>query len=87
MDIEEFRKSAHQTIDFICDYYKNIEKYPVQSQVKPGEIASKMPKEAPQGKVQQNKAMDFDHEYKLEIMSLMKTSLFAIYFIFCNSLY
>ncbi|KAG5232755.1 tyrosine decarboxylase [Salix suchowensis] len=34
-------------IDFIADYYKNIENYPVQSQVKPGYLLTKLPDTAP----------------------------------------
>ncbi|EEF23988.1 aromatic amino acid decarboxylase, putative, partial [Ricinus communis] len=34
-------------IDFIAEYYKNIEKYPVQSQVQPGYLSTKLPKSAP----------------------------------------
>lgn len=49
MDIEEFRKNGYKTIDLICDYFKDIESRPVQSQVKPGDISSKFPKDAPQG--------------------------------------
>jgi aromatic-L-amino-acid decarboxylase len=38
MDSQEFRKYGHQLVDWIGDYYDQIEKYPVKSQVKPGEI-------------------------------------------------
>lgn len=38
MDSKDFRKYGHQLIDWIGDYYDEIEKYPVKSQVKPGEI-------------------------------------------------
>ncbi|WCJ43696.1 Tyrosine decarboxylase [Euphorbia peplus] len=34
-------------IDFIADYYNNIEKYPVQSQVQPGYLSSEVPLSAP----------------------------------------
>ncbi|XP_065853493.1 4-hydroxyphenylacetaldehyde synthase-like [Euphorbia lathyris] len=34
-------------IDFIADYYNNIEKYPVQSQVQPRYLSSKIPLSAP----------------------------------------
>ena len=33
MDAEQLRQNAHQMVDFIADYYKNIETYPVLSQV------------------------------------------------------
>jgi hypothetical protein len=36
--IEEFRKNTHQLFDWIADYHKNIESYPVKSTVQPGSI-------------------------------------------------
>ncbi|XP_076886311.1 tyrosine decarboxylase-like [Bidens hawaiensis] len=47
LDPDEFRKQAHTVVDFIADYYSNIEKYPVCSQVKPGFLTETMPKSAP----------------------------------------
>jgi len=47
MDIDEFKKSAHEFIDWIVEYYKNIETYPVKSQVKPHEIFNKLPDNPP----------------------------------------
>jgi hypothetical protein len=47
MTVAEFRKNAHTTIDLICDYFTNVDKYPVVSQVKPNEVAQKLPKMAP----------------------------------------
>ncbi len=44
----QFRKEGKKVIDWIADYYENIEKYPVLSQVKPGEIMSKLPLSAPE---------------------------------------
>ncbi|KAF8414010.1 hypothetical protein HHK36_002008 [Tetracentron sinense] len=47
LDPEEFRKQAHQTVDFIADYYKSIETYPVLSQVEPGYLRPRLPETAP----------------------------------------
>ncbi|PON66963.1 Aromatic-L-amino-acid decarboxylase [Trema orientale] len=47
LDPEEFRKQAHQMVDFIADYYTKIESYPVLSQVQPGYIRTRMPDKAP----------------------------------------
>jgi len=38
MNTNQFRKYAHELVDWIADYYSEIEKYPVMSQSKPGEI-------------------------------------------------
>lgn len=33
MDAEQLREHGHKMVDFIADYYKNIESFPVLSQV------------------------------------------------------
>ncbi len=43
----QFREEGKKIIDWIADYYENIEKYPVLSQVKPGEIKGKLPENPP----------------------------------------
>lgn len=47
MSPEDFRRQGHAVIDWIADYYKNIEKFPVLSRVAPGQIRSSLPAEAP----------------------------------------
>lgn len=47
LDPEEFRKQAHQMVDFIADYYKQIETYPVLSQVQPDYLRNRLPGTAP----------------------------------------
>lgn len=47
MNENEFRKYGYKIIDKIAEYLTNIEKYPVRSQVSPGDIKSKIPAEAP----------------------------------------
>ena len=43
MNLEDFRKHGHAAIDWIADYYKNIESLPVLSKVKPGQIRASLP--------------------------------------------
>lgn len=45
---KEFRKHAHQFVDWMADYYESIESYPVKPQVRPREIYDQIPEEAPQ---------------------------------------
>ncbi len=47
MSPEEFRKQGKQMIDWIADYYETVEKHPVLSQAKPGEIKSQLPEAPP----------------------------------------
>ena len=48
MTTDEFRKEGYKVIDWIADYYENIETYPVLSQVSPGDIRDALPKTPPQ---------------------------------------
>ncbi|XP_024528821.1 tyrosine decarboxylase 1 [Selaginella moellendorffii] len=48
MDSEEFREHAHRMVDFVADYYRHIEKFPVRSQVSPGYLNDLIPAFAPQ---------------------------------------
>ncbi|UCG00747.1 MAG: aminotransferase class V-fold PLP-dependent enzyme [Candidatus Heimdallarchaeota archaeon] len=47
MDLNEFQRFGHQLIDWMVEYLKNVEKYPVKSQVTPKEIINKLPLSAP----------------------------------------
>lgn len=47
LDPEEFRRQGHMLIDFIADYYQNIESYKVLSQVEPGYLKKLLPETAP----------------------------------------
>ena len=48
MDPEELRKHGHAVVDWIAEYYKRIESFPVLSQVAPGEIRASLPPSPPQ---------------------------------------
>lgn len=48
MNKEEFRRYGYEMIDWIADYFEEVDNFPVQAQVEPGEIKAKLPKEAPQ---------------------------------------
>lgn len=48
MSTEQFRKEGKRIIDWIADYYENVENFPVLSQVSPGEIIASLPDNPPQ---------------------------------------
>ncbi len=48
MNLEEFRKYAHELVDWMADYFKNIEQFPVKAQVNPGDILNRLPEKAPE---------------------------------------
>ena len=43
----EFRKYAHELVDWMASYMEQVESYPVKSAVKPGEIFNKLPDAPP----------------------------------------
>jgi aromatic-L-amino-acid decarboxylase len=45
---EEFRKHGREVIDWIADYMERVEQFPVQAQVKPGEIRAQLPASPPE---------------------------------------
>ncbi|UCC92918.1 MAG: DegT/DnrJ/EryC1/StrS family aminotransferase [Thermoplasmata archaeon] len=47
MDIEEFRRRGHETVDWMADYMERVEGYPVLSQVSPGDINRQLPPSPP----------------------------------------
>jgi aromatic-L-amino-acid decarboxylase len=47
MDAQEFRRLGYQLVDWIADYRENLERLPVMSQVKPGEIRAAFPDHPP----------------------------------------
>lgn len=47
MNLSEFRTHAHNMVDWMADYLENVERYPVRSQVSPGEIRDRLPERPP----------------------------------------
>jgi len=47
MNPDEFRKYAHELVDWMAGYMENVEKYPVKSLVNPGEVFNKIPDSPP----------------------------------------
>ncbi|EPS67900.1 hypothetical protein M569_06874 [Genlisea aurea] len=58
MDAEQLRECGHKMVDFIADYYKNIESFPVLSQVQPGYLRELLPDSAPSHPEQLQNVLD-----------------------------
>lgn len=43
MENEVFRRFGHEFVDWIADYFENVEKFPVRSAVGPGDIRKRLP--------------------------------------------
>jgi aromatic-L-amino-acid decarboxylase len=48
MSAEEFRRHGHKVIDWIADYLTHAERYPVLSQIRPGQLRSQLPASPPE---------------------------------------
>jgi aromatic-L-amino-acid decarboxylase len=61
MDVQQFKQYGYQLIDWIADYYKNIESLPVKAKAAPGDIIKQLPLSAPnQGESFEKIMADFD---------------------------
>ncbi|MDW3209566.1 MAG: pyridoxal-dependent decarboxylase [Reichenbachiella sp.] len=58
LDNKSFREEAHKLVDWMADFYENIESYPVKSQAKPGEVINQLPVTPPA------KGESFDQVFK-----------------------
>ena len=47
MPKEDFRRFGHEIVDWIADYFENIENFPVLSQNEPNELRNALPQSAP----------------------------------------
>ncbi len=60
MNSEEFRRYAHEFVDWMADYLENVEQYPVRARTKPGEITAQLPLSPPhQGEAVEKIMQDF----------------------------
>ena len=48
MTIDEFKNNGYKVIDWIADYYKNVDSFPVLSQSAPGNIRKLLPDHPPE---------------------------------------
>lgn len=48
MTPEEFRAAAHQTVDWIADYLRDVRQYPVTPHIEPGALTASLPQQAPE---------------------------------------
>jgi aromatic-L-amino-acid decarboxylase len=61
MTPDEFREHGREVVEWIARYMEEVEKYPVLSRVEPGDVRSRLPKQAPeQGEPLQDVLRDLD---------------------------
>lgn len=80
MSAEEFRTEGKKVIDWIADYYENIEQFPVLSQVKPGEIKAMLPVHPPlKGESMDEMMNDIDEKIMPGITHWQSPNFFAFF--------
>ena len=47
MKPDEFRRAAHDAVDWVADYLERIESFPVLSTVEPGAVRAQLPEHPP----------------------------------------
>ena len=61
MKNDEFRRGGHQLVDWIAEYFENIEKYPVVSRLEPGDVKKMIPAVPPsRGEAMETVFRDFE---------------------------
>ena len=80
MTVDDFRKHAHELVEWMAGYMENVEKYPVKSAVEPGEIFNKIPGSPPIGPESFGSLMkDFDEIIMPGITHWQNPSFFAYF--------
>lgn len=63
MPPDEFREQAHQVVDWIADYLRDIRDYPVTARVNPGDLSAQLPSSGPeQGEPMEKILADFNQQ-------------------------
>ena len=80
MDSQEFRRHAHAFVDWMADYLDGVEQYPVRAQVKPGEIAARLPLGPPaEGEPMERIFADFQRDVLPGVTHWQHPSFFAYF--------
>ena len=80
MTPDQFRTEGKKIIDWIADYYENLEKYPVLSQVNPGDIINSLPENPPQkGETVEEMMKDIDEKIMPGITHWQSPNFYAYF--------
>jgi aromatic-L-amino-acid/L-tryptophan decarboxylase len=78
--IEDFRRSGHETVDWIARYLSNIRQYPVLATTKPGELVDSLPPQGPEvGEQFETILSDFDRVVMPAVVHWNHPSFFAYF--------
>jgi aromatic-L-amino-acid decarboxylase len=77
---DEFRKHAHELVEWMASYLENVGEYPVKSQVSPGEIFKQIPNQPPSAPEPFNNLMRDMEEIIMPGMTHWQSPDFFAYF-------
>ncbi len=80
MTNSEFRKSAHDMVEWMADYLDNVQQYPVKPDISPGDIKKHLPEKAPFEKEKFEKIFDDFEKIILPGMTHWQHPQFFAYF-------
>ena len=80
MEIEEFRRQAHATVEWMADYLEGIEELPVMAGGAPGEVLAQLPPAAPAAGEPMERIMDDFRRIVLPAMTHWQHPSFFAYF-------
>ncbi|RFF32284.1 pyridoxal phosphate-dependent decarboxylase family protein [Wenzhouxiangella sediminis] len=80
MDNDEFRRQAHELVDWMADYLATLEERPVKSRVEPGSIAEMLPEAGPESGEDMNDVFADFREIILPGMTHWQHPMFMAYF-------
>jgi len=80
MKEEDFRRFGHQLIDWIADYFENIDKRPVLPNIEPGDLKAQLPSAPPEhGETMENIVADVDRLIAPALTHWSHPSFFAYF--------
>lgn len=80
MSVDAFRRAGYATIDWIADYYERIESLPVQPEIEPGAIYSRLPDKPPiEGELFEDILADLDSTILPGLMHWQSPNFFGYF--------
>lgn len=80
MNSDDFRRHAHQLVDWMADYIETLEDRPVRSRARPGEILGSLPAQAPQKGEAMERILDDFRDVLMPGMTHWQHPMFMAYF-------
>ncbi len=80
MENSDFREEAHRLVDWMADYFEDVEQYPVKPNTEPGDILAQLPGKAPDNAEAFDKIFSDFNEIIMPGMTHWESPNFMAYF-------